>query len=160
MKELIEILKYKLIWLNILLLMVFLILSFYYSKAAVLLFLLISNLFDILGYHFSLIRRENKAPEKIIVRSYKINQFMFDLLLLLLIGILFNWLISLTAWILKLFGLQDIFYYMFLNEKLPEKWNWMKWISLGFIKGMLSKHEIIIQALVGIIISILLLFLI
>lgn len=159
MKELVEIIKYRLIWLNTLLLIVFMISSFYYSKAASVLFILISNLFDILGFHFSLIRRTNKAPEKIIVHSYRINQFMFDLLLLILIGILFNWYTAIAAWILKLFGLQDIFYYIFLKEKLPEKWNWMKWTPLGLVKGTLLKREIIIQAFVGIIISILILFL-
>lgn len=160
MKELLEIIKYKLIWLNILLLIGFIVLSFYLSQAAVVLFILVSNLFDILGYHFSLIRRTNKASEKIIVRSYRINQYMFDLLLLILIGILFGWITAVAGWILKLFGLQDIFYYLFLKEKLPESWNWMKWTPLGFIKGTLIKQEIVIQAFIGLIISTIILFLV
>lgn len=158
MRELIKIFQYKLVWLNILICLLFLIASFYYSQLSAFLFIFASNLFDILGYHFVLIRRSNQIPDKIIVRSYRINQFLFDLLLLILIGILFSWLASLSGWIMKLFGLQDILYYKILNMPLPEKWTWMKWTPLGFIKGNLKKSEIILQALVGTIISIVILF--
>ncbi len=158
MRELIKIFQYKLVWLNILICLLFLIASFYYSQLSAFLFIFVSNLFDILGYHFVLIRRSNQIPDKIIVRSYRINQFLFDVLLLILIGILFSWLASLSGWIMKLFGLQDILYYMILNMPLPEKWTWMKWTPLGFIKGNLKKSEIILQALIGTIISIVILF--
>jgi hypothetical protein len=47
-------------------------------RPAAFLFILLSNLFDILGYHFSLIRRTTQIPEKIIIHSYRINQFMYD----------------------------------------------------------------------------------
>jgi len=154
MKELIDIIKYKLIWLNILFCIILLALSFYYRPAAALLFVLISNLFDILGYHFSLIRKSDELPDKIIIRSYRINQFLFDLLLLILIGIQFGWIVALGGWIMKEFGLQDIFYYIFLKMPFPQKWNWMKWTPLGFIKGTLSRNEILLQGLLGIIITI------
>ena len=157
MNELINILKYKLVWLNLILCIIFLILSFYLFEFSALLFILSSNLFDILGYHFSLIRRTTQLPEKIIIHSYRINQFMYDMLLLIIIGIQFDWVAALAGWILKQFGLQDIFYYLFLKTSLPQKWTWMKWTPLGFIKGNLSRNEIIIQALVGIIISVTLL---
>jgi hypothetical protein len=157
MHELIKILKYRLLWLNILLSILFVVVSFFINEVSAILFVLISNLFDILGYHFSLIRRSKELPEKIIIRSYRINQFLFDLLLLLLIGIQFDWVAALAGWIMKEFGLQDVFYYLFLKEKLPVKWNWMKWTPLGFIKGDLTKNEIVIQAVVGVIISVILL---
>lgn len=156
MKELIEILKYKLLWLNILFCVIFGVASFYYAPLASLFFILLSNLFDVLGYHFSLIRRSDKLPEKIIVHSYRINQFLFDLLLLILVALQFGYAESISGWVLKLFGLQDIFYYIFLQTPLPLSWNWMKWTPLGFIKGVLNRKEIIIQAFVGIIISVLL----
>ncbi len=157
MKELINIFKYKWIWLNIFLSVISLFLSFYFFQTAAILFILLSNLFDILGYHFSLIRRTTQLPEKIIIRSYRINQFMFDVLLLILIGIQFNWVAAIAGWIMKLFGLQDVFYYLFLKENLPAKWNWMKWTPLGLIKGTLTKNEIIIQAVTGIVIAVILL---
>lgn len=157
MEELINIIKYKWIWLNILLCLISLSLSFYYFQTAAILFVLLSNLFDLLGYHFSLIRRTTKLPEKIIIRSYRINQFMFDVLLLILIWIQFNWVAAVAGWIMKLFGLQDVFYYLFLKENLPEKWNWMKWTPLGLIKGTLTKNEIIIQAITGVVIAVILL---
>jgi hypothetical protein len=159
MYELINIIKYKLVWLNILLSVIFLILSFYYIEAAAFLFILISNLFDIFGYHFSLIRRSNELPEKIIIRSYRINQFLFDVLLLILIGIQFGWIASLCGWIMKEFGLQDILYYVFLKTPLPQKWNWMKWTPLGFMKSNLSRNEILVQGTIGILISITILYL-
>lgn len=157
MKELIRIFQYKLIWLNILICLFLLIASFYYSQIAAFLFIFLSNLFDILGYHFVLIRRSIQIPEKIIVRSYRINQFLFDLLLLLLIGLQFNWLASLNGWIMKLFGVQDILYYLILNLPLPEKWTWMKWTPLSFVKGNLLKTEIVLQAITGVLLSIIIL---
>jgi len=159
MTEFINILKYRLLWLNMLLSMLFTFISFYFSGAAAILFVLFSNLFDILGYHFSLIRRSNQLPDKIIIHSYRINQFMYDMLLLIIIGIQFDWIASLAGWIMKLFGLQDVFYYLFLKEKLPLKWNWMKWTPLGWFKGDLTKNEIVIQSFVGISIAVIILFL-
>ena len=159
MSELINILKYKLVWLNFLLCCLLGLLSFYEYRLAGFLFILLSNLFDIFGYHFSLIRRTNQLPEKIIIRSYRINQFMFDLLLLILIGFLFDWMAALSGWIMKQFGLQDIFYYLFLKTSIPQKWTWMKWTPLGFFKGNLTRNEIVIQAVIGVLITIILLIL-
>lgn len=159
MSEIVNVFKYKLVWLDSLLCLIFTILSFYYIEAATFLFILLSNLFDILGYHFTLVRRTTQLPEKIIINSYRINQFMYDVLLLIIIGIQFNWISSLAGGIMKLFGLQDIFYYLFLEEKLPAKWTWMKWTPLGFLKGNLSRNDIVFQAVLGIIISSLILIL-
>ncbi len=153
MNEFINIIKYRLVWLNLLLSVCFGILSFYFFEASALLFVLLSNFFDILGYHFSLIRRTAQLPEKIIIHSYRINQFMYDVLLLIIIGIQFDWIAALAGWIFKQFGLQDFFYYLFLKIPLPDKWTWMKWTPLGFFKGNLTRSEIIIQTLVGVIIS-------
>jgi hypothetical protein len=159
MDEFKNILKYRLVWLNLLLCIILTIISFYLFEVAALLFVLLSNLFDILGYHFSLIRRTNQLPEKIIIHSYRINQFMYDVLLLIIIGIQFDWIASLAGWIMKLFGLQDVFYYLFLKEKLPLKWNWMKWTPLGWFKGDLTKNEIVIQSIFGVVIALILLIL-
>jgi hypothetical protein len=159
MSEFKNILRYKLVWLNLLLIVIFGLLSFYYFEAASILFVLLSNFFDLLGYHFSLIRRSNQLPEKIIIHSYRINQFMYDVLLLILIGIQFDWIAALAGWIMKEFGLQDILYYLFLKTPLPQKWTWMKWTPLGFFKGDLTKNEIVIQAVIGIVISVILLIL-
>jgi len=84
---------------------------------------------------------------------------MYDALLLIIIGIEFDWIASLAGWIMKLFGLQDIFYYIFLKENLPQSWTWMKWTPLGFFKGSLAKNEIITQSIIGILIAIVLLIL-
>lgn len=159
MIEIKNIFSYRLVWLNVLLCLLFGVLSFFYIEVAALLFVLLSNLFDILGYHFSLIRRTNQLPEKIIIHSYRINQFMYDLLLLIIIGVQFDWIAALAGWIMKEFGLQDVFYYLFLKERLPLRWTWMKWTPLGLIKGDLNKNEIIIQAAIGILISLVLLLL-
>lgn len=84
---------------------------------------------------------------------------MYDVLLLIIIAIQFDWIAALAGWIMKIFGLQDVFYYLFLKEKLPLKWTWMKWTPLGFFKGDLSKNEIVTQAAIGILISVILLIL-
>lgn len=159
MNELIKIFRYKFIGLNILLSILSLAISFFLYEASSILFVLLSNLYDILGYHFVLRRLNKEIPDKIIVKSYRVNQFLFDVLLLLLIGIQFDWIAALAGWIMKNFGLQDVFYYLFLNEKLPAKWNWMKWTPLGLFKGTLTKNQIIIQSIIGILIAVIILIL-
>jgi hypothetical protein len=92
-------------------------------------------------------------PEKEIIKAYRINQLMFDLMLLIILGLVFGWIISLCCAILKLFGVQDITYYLFLQKPLPENWHWLKWTPFGLLKKILSKKEVITQAIIGVIIS-------
>lgn len=154
MNDLLAILKYKRLTLNLILILAALVISFYLKPLAPILFILSSNLFDILGYHFILVRRENKLPEKEIVKAYRVIQSMFDLVFLVLIGFLFGWITAITGAILKLFALQDLLYYFFLNERLPAKWNWLGFTPLGIFKKHLNTREVLLQAIIGIIISI------
>jgi len=157
LKDLKNILLYKLTGLNFLLVLILSVLSFYFLYVVPVLFLLLSNLFDILGYHFTLIRRTTKMPEREIIKAYRINQLMFDGLLLLILGLLFGWVPAFCGAILKVFGLQDITYYIFLWKPLPEEWTWLKWTPLGFVKSKLSKTEVISQAITGAIICVVIL---
>lgn len=141
------------------LVLLFIFLSFYTPFAVPLLFLLVSNLFDILGYHFTLIRRTTTMPEQEIIKAYRINQLMFDVILLIILGLLFGWVPALCGAILKIFGAQDISYYIFLQKSLPEKWHWLKWTPLGSIKKILTKNEVIFQAIIGLVICVVILLL-
>ena len=157
MKEILAILKYKLIGLNLLLVILSgatMFISIYFVPVF---FILISNLYDILGYHFTLIRRSKIMPEKVIIRSYRVTQLMFDLTLLILTAVLFNPFVSFSSAVLKVFGVQDILYYVFLRMELPEKWTWLKWTPLGMIFKTLSKTQVIIQCLFGIFLAVLIL---
>lgn len=153
MESLKNIFFYKLTGLNFLLVLILIITSFYTPFAVPLLFLLTSNLFDILGYHFTLIRRSTKMPEREIIKAYRINQLMFDITLFVISGLLFGWIPAICGTILKIFGVQDISYYMFLQKPLPEKWHWLKFTPLGLLKKIITKKEVIIQAALGTIIS-------
>jgi hypothetical protein len=101
-------------------------------------------------------------PEQEIIKAYRINQLMFDAMLLIFLGLLFGWVPALCGVILKLFGVQDVTYYIFLKKSLPEKWHWLKWTPLGWFKNILTKKEVIFQVVVGLAICaiILLLYLI
>ncbi len=92
-------------------------------------------------------------PEQEIIKAYRINQMMFDLMLLIILGLVFGWLPALCGALSKLFGMQDITYYIFLQKPLPEKWHWLKWTPFGLLKKILSKKEVIAQAVLGTIIS-------
>ena len=153
MKELLNILRYKRVALNIGLALVTLVLVKYFVFAVPLLFILLSNLYDILGYHFILIRKQNYLPEIEFVKSYRIIQLMFDITLLLLLGVSFGWVPSLCGGLLKVFGVQDLLYYVFLNKPFPKIWTWLKWTPLGFFKRKLILPEVVIQAVAGIILS-------
>ena len=139
--------------------MILIAISFFTPFAVPLLFLLVSNLFDILGYHFTLIRRTNTMPEKEIIKAYRINQLMFDVILLIILGLLFGWVPALCGAILKIFGAQDITYYIFLQKPLPQEWHWLKWTPLGWFKNVLTKNEVVFQALAGLLICIVILLL-
>ncbi len=92
-------------------------------------------------------------PEKEIIKAYRINQLMFDIMLFVILGLLFGWTPSVSGVILKLFGVQDITHYLFLQMTLPEKWHWLRWTPLGLFKKLLTKTKVIIQAVFGTIIS-------
>ncbi|HEY6625903.1 MAG TPA: hypothetical protein VIZ21_03030 [Ignavibacteriaceae bacterium] len=153
MRTLKNIFLYKLTGLNFLLVLLLVAISFYTSFAVPLLFLLVSNLFDILGYHFTLIRRTTTMPEKEIIKAYRVNQLMFDAMLLVILGLLFGWIPAFCGVILKLFGVQDVTYYIFLQKSLPEEWHWLRWTPFGWFKNVLTKNEVVTQAITGVIIS-------
>lgn len=153
MKEIISIFRYKLVGLNLLLILLSGILMFLNDHFVPIFFILTSNIYDILGYHFTLIRRTKIIPDKVIVRSYRITQLMFDLTLLILLAVLFNPVISLSAAVLKLFGLQDLLYYLFLKIKLPAEWTWLRWTPFGIFKEKLSKKTVLMQVSVGIVVA-------
>ena len=157
MKDLLSILKYELITLNVALTLLFIGLIYYSPFAVPVLFILASNLFDILGYHFILVRRLDYLPEKEYIRSYRIIQLMFDITLLLLLGVSFGWIPSLCGGLLKIFGVQDLLYYIFLKKPFPKIWTWLNWTPLGFFKRKLTLTEVVIQAIAGIILGALIL---
>jgi len=157
MKDLLSILKYELITLNVALTLLFIGLIYYSPFAVPVLFILASNLYDLLGYHFILVRRLDYLPEKEYIRSYRIIQLMFDITLLLLLGVSFGWIPSLCGGLLKIFGVQDLLYYIFLKKPFPKIWTWLKWTPLGFFKRKLTLTEVVIQAIAGIILSALIL---
>ena len=159
MNELKKIFFYKLTGLNFLLVLLFIALAFYTPFAVLFLFLLTSNLFDILGYHFTLIRRTTTMPEQEIIKAYRINQLMFDAMLFIFLGLLFGWVPALCGVILKFFGAQDITYYIFLQKAMPKEWNWLKWTPLGWFKNILTKNEVVFQAIIGLAICVVILFL-
>jgi hypothetical protein len=89
-------------------------------------------------------------PRQEIIKAYRINQLMFDVLLLIILGLLFGWIPALCGVLLKIFGVQDVTYYIFLQKPLPENWHWLKFTPLGAIKKNLSKFEVVLQAIIGI----------
>lgn len=92
-------------------------------------------------------------PEKEIIKAYRINQLMFDAMLFIFLGLLFGWVPALCGVILKLFGAQDVTYYIFLQKPLPQEWHWLNWTPLGSVKKILTKNEVVAQAITGVIIS-------
>lgn len=98
-------------------------------------------------------------PEQEIIKAYRVNQLMFDAMLLVILGLLLGWVPALCGVLLKLFGVQDVAYYIFLQKSLPEKWHWLKWTPFGLVKKILSKKEVVVQAVLGAIISFVILIL-
>jgi hypothetical protein len=82
---------------------------------------------------------------------------MFDLTLMLLLGVTFGWVPALCGGLLKIFGVQDLRYYFFLKKPLPQIWTWLKWTPLGFLKRKPNLPEVVIHAIAGIILKTMLL---
>lgn len=132
---------------------------FEYKVFSLMTFVLVINLYDILGYHFTLIRRSTQLPGKVIIKAYRIHQLIFEVLVAVLLGLLIGWTYSISCGILKWFGTQDILYYLFLKKELPKKFTWLKWTPFGIIKGDLSKFEVIFQVVIGIILALMVIIL-
>ncbi|MBE0572939.1 MAG: hypothetical protein IH618_15460 [Ignavibacteriaceae bacterium] len=92
-------------------------------------------------------------PEQEIIKAYRIIQLMFDVMLLIILGLLFGWVSAFCCAILKFFGVQDVTYYIFLRKSLPQEWHWLNWTPLGSVKKILTKNEVVAQAITGVIIS-------
>jgi hypothetical protein len=93
-------------------------------------------------------------PEQEIIKAYRINQLMFDVMLFIFLGVMVGWVPALCGVILKFFGAQDVTYYIFLRKPLPQEWHWLKWTPFGWFKNILTKKEVIVQALTGLVICI------
>jgi len=98
-------------------------------------------------------------PEKEIIKAYRVNQLMFDAMLLVILGLLFGWIPAFCGVILKLFGVQDVTYYIFLQKSLPEEWHWLRWTPFGWFKNVLTKNEVVFQAIAGLLICVVILLL-
>jgi len=98
-------------------------------------------------------------PEQDIIKAYRINQLMFDAMLLIFLGLLFGWVPTLCGVILKLFGAQDITYYIFLRKSLPKEWHWLRWTPFGWFKNILTRNEVVFQAVTGFVICVAILLL-
>jgi hypothetical protein len=92
-------------------------------------------------------------PEREIIKAYRINQLMFDVMLFIFLGLLFGWIPAFCGVMLKLFGAQDVTYYIFLQKSLPEEWTWLRWTPIGWFKNVLTKNDVIVQAALGFILS-------
>lgn len=83
---------------------------------------------------------------------------MFDVMLFIIIGLLTEWVPAFCGVLLKITGVQDLMYYLFLQMSLPEKWTWLRWTPIGLFKKILTKKEVLFQAVIGAIISYTILF--
>lgn len=170
----INLLKFRLIWLNVILGFLFLVLAFFNSGFVPLFYLFTTNLFDALGYYivlrrmwaektvvfgneFKLVFNLGELESDIILPAYRVIQFMFDFTLFVLIAIVFGLKPAIGGYVTKLFGAQDVLFYLVLKVKLPEKWTWLEWSVFGRLirGGELKNWIVIVQAIIGVILGIL-----
>lgn len=171
-KDYLKLARFRWIWVNLFLCLITLGLSFWKKEFLAFFFLATSNLFDMLGYYIVLRRmwgktvvsgvvvEEGELRSEIILPAYRVIQNMFDYLLLFVVFWFGGWKVALAGAILKWFGLQDVLFYLFLKVKFPTVWTWLEWTPFGLlIKGeKIHNILVIIQAILGLAISIILLF--
>lgn len=157
-----QVLSYRFLWVNLILIFVSFYLSLVNPLFSPFLFVLLSNFYDMIGYYIVL-KRQWSMPsdvytalkEDFYVAGYRIIQNLFDYLLLFVIYQNFGFKYALSSFVLKLFGLQDVLFYLFLKIRFPRVWTWLKWTPLGVLKGNLKNSEVLIQSLAGVLIAIL-----
>lgn len=168
LKALVNVITYRLVWLNLIIIVFLLFLSFRTDVFIPFLFLFISNFYDVIGFYIVL-KREWTLPrdiyevkkEDFYVAGYRIIQNMFDYLLLFVIFKLFGLKFVLSSFVLKLFGVQDVLFYVVLRINFPRYWTWLEWTPLGILKKSrtLKNSDVLLQALCGFILSIIIVFL-
>lgn len=148
------------------------------SVFALLFAILVFNHFDVLGYHYVLMREWAKEEywvnlEEKIRSAYRVIQTTFEILLILFLWTNFG-IISVIAFkIAHLSAVQDVLYYIVLRIKYPTYWTWLNWTFVGWfwkkekILNKIPNKEygrekyianipnkfVIIQAIIGFIIS-------
>jgi hypothetical protein len=83
------------------------------------------------------------------------QNFIFFPILILLSFYIYGFKVALLFVIVHRFGFCDLLFYWLTRQHLEDVWTWMAWTPLGWIKGVLSKKEVLIQSFVGILIAIL-----
>jgi len=164
---------------NVILLVVVLIAAIFQKNFWPFVYLLATNLFDVLGY-FVVLRRlwgvrsleventvvninEGDLHSPIILPAYRVIQHMFDYLLFIFIWVVAGFKFALAGAVLKWFALQDLLFYWVVKYPLPETWTWLSWTPLGLFKLIFKKDislandEVIYQGAVGVIVAILIL---
>lgn len=163
-KDYLDLLKFRWLWVDVVFSLLFLGLSFWKVEFLAFFFLMVSNLFDMLGYYVVLrrgvVEGEWELRSNIILPAYRVIQNMFDYLLLFVVLVYGGVLVALAGIVLKWFGVQDVLFYIFLKVRFPAVWSWLEWTPFGLlIKGGTIRNWIVmLQAVLGIAISIIILF--
>lgn len=157
-----------------LLLLLFMSAGFYFVVPFFYLFL--TNLFDVLGY-FVVLRRfwaiyplevqgvkiyinEGDFKDARVLAGYRIVQFMFDYSWFGFIWYICGFKYAVAGWILKMFAVQDLLFYWVVKYPLPSYWTWLTWTPAGFVQKVFFKKEelsnkvVLIQAIIGVLVSI------
>jgi hypothetical protein len=116
-------------------------------------YIIIFNVFDFLGYS-KLVNSDNNNPN---IEVYRILQTMFQIIILLLIYFIAGFWIVLSGELIHLTGGQDLLYYWIGNYTLDKEWTWLSWTPVGWFwnnKKPIPLIVVEIQAIVGLIISI------
>lgn len=143
--------------------------GFWYAPLAYIGFLLLVNVFDILGY-VNVIQQEKyydlNDPKDLSLPSYRLMQNGFGWLLFFFIFTNFSWVVAVACKLAHWSGLQDVLYYPVAKFKYDDDFTWMYWTPVGiiyyiFMKPLpISKTVIIIQGILGFILGLLLIILI
>jgi hypothetical protein len=91
-----------------------------------------------------------------VLPAYRILQVTLQISFLTLILTNFGILYVIASETLHWFGVQDILYYWTVKQKHPYIWGWLHWTPFGIIAGDLKNSVVILQSIIGILISILL----
>jgi hypothetical protein len=121
-------------------------------------FLLVFNAFDLLGYRNVLDCQREEDKSNIKLPSYRLMQTTFEIFILAVIALSSNIYVALACKLAHWFGAQDVLYYIIGGFKMDALFTWLKWTPLGIVKGDLTSKEVEIQASIGVIISLIILF--
>lgn len=157
MNTIIQILRYKLLWLVALLTVVISTSTIFDYRFALPGFGFLYLFMDMLGYYFlasngkPTTKYELGPTDEVRIKAFRIYAFVASNVILglvialiwVLLGFKAALIVGVGSFLLWWFGVYEILYYKFYKLTLDKEWNWVYWTPVGILKALFKGKNVI-----------------